>query len=203
MTPPLNSAPAAGRALVSWIIFVLAAVFALVALWLDLQVASLRTENTALNTERELADIAFKTAQTQLKERSFVAERLINDLSRQLREKEDLSRLKVVPLRSTPSPGARESTALALWDQAAQNGLLVAVYLPANSGDDDYALWIGGPGGQHPMATRVFHVGEHEVAVLPFAAGKPFQAVASFRITLKKRSDEPTAEGPTMLESGP
>ncbi|MDB6115894.1 MAG: Anti-sigma-K factor rskA [Lacunisphaera sp.] len=82
--------------------WIAAIALALAVAWFAQQNAVLRTENTGLRTERELADVACKLARNQLTERSLLAESMINDLGRKLRRSEDLAHLKVTALASRP-----------------------------------------------------------------------------------------------------
>ena len=108
----------------------IAAGLALAAVWLGSQNFSLRAENANIQTERQLAETAYKIAKNQLTERSLIAENMINDLGNKLRKSEDLARLKVTALASLAG-NTKQAQVIAVWDPEQQTGLLTMEKLPA------------------------------------------------------------------------
>jgi hypothetical protein len=200
MTPADDRVSRAGRVLPSGVLLATVGVLVVVMLGLLLMVDGLRTENAALATERDLAEVAGKTARAQLTERSLVAEQMINELGRQLREAGNLSRLKITAL--TPPPGtAPDSAGIVVWDQANQTGLLTVQKLPPNSDDDDYQLWIADSASGPPVNGGVFHIGFGGVVARNFVPGHPLTAVV-FSVSREKKGGTKSAPGPIVLVSG-
>lgn len=175
-----------------------AAALAITAGWLASRNLSLQSENDFLRTERQMAHIAYQSAQVQLKERSLLAEGLINDLGRQLRDQRDLTRLKVTALVALAG-GTPEARAIAVWDPGREAGLLTVEQLPAIADNQDYQLWVVDPAYPNPVDGGVFKPGADGRAVLTFKGDKPIKSVAAFAISLEKKGGVPKAEGPIVL----
>lgn len=181
-----------------WLPPALAAVLAVAALWLGSQNLTLRQENSTLRTERELAEIAYQTAQAQLHERSLIAESMITDLGRQLSEQQDLTRLKITALASLAG-NTPEAQAIAVWDPSRETGLLTVGNLPLIADNQDYQIWVVDPAYPIPVDGGVFKPGADGRAVLTFKGDKPIKTVAAFAISLEKKGGVPKAEGPIVL----
>jgi anti-sigma-K factor RskA len=176
----------------------LAAALAVTTTWLSLQNLSLRSDNNMLLTERRLAEIAYKTASNQLSERSLLAETMINDLGRQLREQHDLTRLKITALASLAG-NTPEAQAIAVWDPSRETGLLTVDHLPVIGENQDYQIWVIDPAYPIPVDGGVFKPGADGRAVLAFKGNKPVKGVSAFAISLEKKGGVPKAEGPIVL----
>jgi anti-sigma-K factor RskA len=175
-----------------------AAALALAATWLATQNLALRNENLALQTERELAEVAYKMAQNQLSERSLLAENMINDLGNRLRRSEDLSRLKISALASLAGD-TKEAQVIAVWDPGQQAGLLTMEKLPPIADTQDYQIWIVDPAYKDPVNGGVFHVAADGKITLAFKPDQPVAQAAAFAISLEKKGGVPKAEGPIVL----
>ena len=183
---------------IRWLPLAAAAALAITALWLGSKNLALRQENMSLRTERELAELAYQTAQSQLKERSLLAESMINDLGRQLREQQDLTHLKITALASLAG-NTKEARAIAVWDPARETGLLTVEKLPAIADNQDYQIWVVDPAYPIPVDGGVFKPDANGQAVLTFKGDKPIKTVAAFAISLEKKGGVPKAEGPIVL----
>ena len=181
-----------------WLPLAAAAAFAITALWLGSQNLALQQENMSLRTEKQLAEVAYQTAQSQLKERSLLAENMINDLGRQLREQQDLTHLKITALASLAG-NSKEAQAIAVWDPARETGLLTVQKLPAIADNQDYQVWVVDPAYPNPVDGGVFKPGPDGKAVLTFKGDKPIKAAAAFAVSLEKKGGVPKAEGPIVL----
>ena len=181
-----------------WLLLAAAAGLAVATLWLGSQNLRLHQENSALRTERELAQLAYRAAQNQLKERSILAESLINDLGRQLREQQDLTRLKITALASLAG-NTPEAQAIAVWDPGRETGLLTVDKLPVIADNQDYQIWVVDPAYPNPVDGGVFKPGADGRAVLTFKGNKPIKGAAAFAISLEKKGGVPKAEGPIVL----
>jgi anti-sigma-K factor RskA len=175
-----------------------AAALAVTAAWFARQAVALRDENTSLRTERQLAEVAYKMARSQLTERSLLAETMISDLGNQLRRSEDLARLKVTALASLAG-NTKEAQVIAVWDPQQQAGLLTMEKLPTIADSQDYQIWIVDPAYPNPVNGGVFHVGADGKVALPFKPDQPVAKAAAFAISLEKKGGVPKAEGPIVL----
>lgn len=183
---------------IRWLPLAAAAALAITALWLGSQNFRLRQENNSLRTERELAEIAYQTAQGELKERSLIAETMINDLGRQLGAQRDLAHLKVTALAALAG-NTPEARAIAVWDPGLATGLLTVEKLPVIADNQDYQIWVVDPAYPNPVDGGVFKPGADGRAVLTFKGNQPISTVAAFAISLEKKGGVPKAEGPIVL----
>lgn len=175
-----------------------AAGFALAAAWFGFGAYTLRSENTALRAERELADVAYRMARAQLDERTLLAEKMIADLGGRLQRSEDLSRLKITALASLLG-NTPEAKAIAVWDPEQQSGLLTVEKLPAIASGQDYQIWVIDPQYPIPVDGGVFKPDPTGKATLTFKGDKPIAEAAAFAISLEKAGGVPKAEGPLVL----
>ena len=176
----------------------LAAGLAVAAAWFASQNLNLRRENLTLRSERQLAELAYQMTQNQLAERSLLAEHMIADLGNQLRQSEDLTRLKVTALASLAG-NTKEAQAIAVWNPAQQSGLLTIEQLPAIAATQDYQIWIVDPAYPNPVNGGVFTVDPAGKAILGFKPDQPVTQVAAFAISLERKGGVPKAEGPIVL----
>lgn len=175
-----------------------AAALAAAALWFASQNSALRQENLALHNERQLAEVAYQMARSQLAERSLLAEKMITDLGNQLRRADDLTRLKVTALASLAG-NTKEAQAIAVWNPEQQTGLLTIEKLPAIADTQDYQIWVVDPAYKDPVNGGVFHVGPDGKVALGFKPDQPVKQAAAFAISLEKKGGVPKAEGPIVL----
>lgn len=175
-----------------------AAILAVTGTWLATQNIALRADNDALRTQNRLAELAFRSAQNRLAERSLLAETMIHDLGSRLRRSEDLARLKVAALASLAG-NTKEAQAIAVWDPEQQSGLLTFDKLPVIAEGQDYQVWVVDPAYPNPVNGGVFKPDETGHAVLAFKPDQPVRQAAAFAISLEKKGGVPKAEGPIVL----
>lgn len=175
-----------------------AACFALIAGLFWMRGTNLSAEAQSLAAQRELAEVAYKLAQSQLAERTLLAERAISDLGSRLKQTEDLGRLRVTALASLVN-NSPEARAIAVWDPSQQSGLLTVEKLPAIAAEQDYQIWVIDPDYPIPVDGGVFKPGADGKAVLTFKGDKAVQKVTAFAISLEKKGGVPKAEGPLVL----
>ena len=175
-----------------------AAALALATAWFARESTMLREENSALRTERQLAEVAYKMAQNQLSSRSLLAEKMIASLGDKLHRAEDLARLKVTALASLAG-NTKEAQVIAVWDPEQQLGLLTMEKLPAIADTQDYQIWIVDPAYPNPVDGGVFHVSQSGRVILPFKPAQPVTQAAAFAISLEKKGGVPVAVGPIVL----
>ena len=197
MTPPAESVPVAPRHPGSRVLLAVTAGFAVAALCLGLQLLKLRAEKVALAAERDLAEAACRIAQTELKERSLIAEGMINELGRLLRAKEDISHFKVAALTPPAAPDGATG-AIAVWDPAQQAGLLVGDKLPANAPDLAYRIWMFDPAGE-AVNCGTFRVSSDPRFVVAFRPERPVIGSATFEVCVDRAGAATASRGPAIL----
>jgi hypothetical protein len=195
---PSSSEPSAPRPAPRWLPWAVAAILAVMVAWLAAWNVALRNTSAILNTERQLGDVAYRMALSQLSERSLLAESMISNLGNRLRRAEDLSRLKILSLASS-SGDTREAGVIVVWDSARQTGLLVVEKLPATDAAHDYQIWIVDPAYRDPVNAGTFQVTASGRTTLAFKPDQPVTQAVSFAISREKKGGVPKAEGPILL----
>lgn len=193
-----DGAKVAAFPLLRFVPWAVAAGLAVAAIWTASQNVALRHENLTLRSERQLAEVAYQMVQNRLTERSLLAEKMITDLGNQLRQSEDLTRLKVTALASLAG-NTKEAQAIAVWNPELQTGLLTIEKLPAIADTQDYQIWIVDPAYPNPVNGGVFQVGADGKVALGFKPDQPVTQAAAFAISLEKKGGVPKAEGPIVL----
>jgi anti-sigma-K factor RskA len=181
-----------------WLPWAAAAILAIMVAWLAVWNLALRNTSAILTTERQLGDVAYRMALSQLSERSLLAESMISNLGNQLRRAEDLSRLKISSLVSQ-SGDTREAVVIAVWDPAQQAGLLVFEKLPPTDATQDYQIWIADPAYRDPVNAGTFQVTTAGRTTLAFKPDQPVTQAVSFAISREKKGGVPKAEVPILL----
>lgn len=175
-----------------------ATALALAVTWLAFRGHSLRAENESLLTERRLADVAYRTAQNRLAERSLLAEGMINDLGKRLHRSADLARLKVVGLAS-PAGSTTGTQAIAVWDPDQQTGLLTFDRKLPDATGQDYQIWIVDQASLNPVNGGVLHITTDGPATLVFKPDQPVKQATAFTISLERKGGVAKAEGPVVM----
>jgi hypothetical protein len=193
-----TKAAALGHSPLSIVLWAAAAALALTAIWLGFQNLTLRTENNNLNTERRLAEIAYRAVQNQFAERSLLAETMINSLGSELRRTGSLARLQACALVSQADT-VKDVQAIAVWAPDQQTGLLMFDNLPIIDPQQDYQIWVVDPAYPNPVNSGVFHVATGGRAALAFQPDQPIKQAATFAISLEKKGGVRKPEGPILL----
>lgn len=176
-------------------VLALVALLAAVVLFLLLTVLRLETENRSALADKELSEVALQSARTQLSERSFLAEQMINRLGRQLREKSAETRIfrLAPPAGSAPGPAA-----VVICDLPDALGLAAFTGLPPCAPEKEYRLWVvDAVGGKQLDAGAVCPAGDGRAATFFPLSG----AVGSATVTLESREPHGAPKGPSVLET--
>jgi hypothetical protein len=196
--PPAAPSSAGSTFLLRWLALAVAMALGVTAVWLSWQLEAVRTENTALRTERDLARVSSLALENQLAERTLLAERMINDLGRELREHSDLTQLKVMVLHP-PAENNDESLAVVVWNQQDQAGLLAVEQMPPNNDAQDYQIWIADPAQSEPVNGGLFHLRPGEKKTVAFKPDRSITVATGFAVSREKKGGAPKSEGPTVL----
>jgi hypothetical protein len=170
-----------------------AAAFALGTFWFGSRYYVARTEAMQLETQRELAAVALKVAETRLEAERIATARLAADLTKLEaaskprtadfhQAQDDLAGLKIVTLAATPGTSPR-ALAVAVWDPAQQQGVFTVDRLAANTADQRYELWMI---DQNPVSAGVFTVGPDGRAKVHFKPIHQVQTAAKFAVSREK-----------------
>ena len=115
-----------------------------------------------------------------------------------LEQRDAISQLKIATLSSklTDAPAA---SAVVLWDEKAQRGVLKVVDVPPNSADRDYQLWVVDSKYKDPVDGGTFHVAKDGTTKIAFTPSSPIATAKAFAISLERKGGVPKAEGPIVL----
>lgn len=198
-TRPASSSSAnfSFRNLLPWII---GAGFVSTLLWLGFRNQALRAENEVLQTRRTAAELAQRSVEAQLEERTLIAEEMINNLRASLRQIGDPRLLRVSFLVATLSnlPHAQGS---AVWDPSTSTGLLIASELPSVGPEQIYQIWLTDPMEDRAVSGGIFQPGTDGKAAAVFKVAQPITETTIFVVSLEKRGGAGARSGPTVLKS--
>jgi len=192
----------------AWLPWAAAACLALTSAWFGQLYLGSRFEAAALRDQQALADFQLRSTRNHLEAERLIARHQVSAvteqvaaLERQLKAQGDLANFKISTLASLLG-NSPQALAIAVWNPARQEGVLVVEKMPALASDKDYQLWLVDPQYPIPVDGGVFTVdpatGEAHVA---FKAGKPVKSVARFAVSLERKGGVPKAEGPMVLLS--
>jgi anti-sigma-K factor RskA len=200
----------------SWLVAVslaTAAGLALATAWLGQKYLVARSENDQLRQQVALADVALRGVRNQIAAERLVAGRQLADaqtrlseagrqlaaLDRQLKAEGDLSRYKLAALTSLLG-NSPQALAIAVWDPAAQKGLLKVSNLPTLGADKDYQLWVIDPQYPNPVDGGVFQVDARTGdARVPFAPGQRIGSAQKFAVSVERKGGVRVHQGPIVL----
>ena len=185
----------------AWIPWAIAACLALTSAWLAQLYFTQKSESIALNEQATLAQLGMQSVQNQLEAEHILASRQLADLQEQIKTNSDFSHLEIAKLVSLigHSPQAR---AIAVWDQATQQGVLTVEKLPALAADQDYQLWVIDPRYPDPVSGGVFTVDERTgTARIAFHPGQLIATAAKFAVSCERKGGRTKPEGPIVLLS--
>ncbi len=136
-----------------------------------------------------------------MKPNTLLADRRLADLQEQGKIDRDLSHLEIIRLVSLLGSSSK-ARAIAVWDQATQQGVLAVEKLPALAADQDYQLWVIDPKYPDPVSGGVLIVDSHTGAArLAFHPGQPIATAAKFAVSCERKGGRPRPEGPIVLLS--
>jgi len=185
----------------AWFPWAVAACLALTSAWLAQLYFSQKSESIAQHEQAALAQMEIQSMQNQIEGEHILASRQLADLQAQIKANGDLSHLEIAKLVSLlgHSPQAR---AIAVWDQATQQGVLTVEKLPALAADQDYQLWVIDPKYPDPVSGGVFTVdAQTGTARLAFHPGQLIATAAKFAVSCERKGGRPKPEGPIVLLS--
>lgn len=185
-----------------------AAAIAIVAvgLWtgrrqLDQRVKALTLSETAAQGDVAKARAAQLESEKQLADASSKASGLALELER-VKQSFELSRMEVATMRSSLKR-YEEGTALVVWNQEKQEGLLKLEHMPSVQANKDYQLWVICKECQHPVSAGVIKVGADGVTTITFKPSHRIVKALKFAISVEAQGGVPekSADGPIILAS--
>ena len=129
----------------------------------------------------------------------LIAERnqLHHRISR-LEARDLFAEIQVASLKSK-TVEAPNASAVVVWNEKRQRGLLRISQLPPNTEDNDYELWLFDRRYPLPVNGGVFHLRNEEPQQIGFRPQKPVRGTANFAISRERKGGVMQAEGPIVL----
>jgi anti-sigma-K factor RskA len=123
--------------------------------------------------------------------------RLRKRISR-LEQRDVLSEIQIASL-SSKLLSAPNASAVVVWDEKKQRGILKATQLPRNSKERDYQLWLIDARYKNPVNGGVFHMANDGPLSVLFQPAEPVRQAKGFAISIERKGGVPKAEGPIVL----
>jgi anti-sigma-K factor RskA len=185
----------------AWIPWAIAACLALTSAWLTQLYFTQKSESIAQHEQATLAQLEIQSVQNQLEVEHILASRQLADLQEQIKTNSDPSHLEIAKLVSLLG-NSSQAHAIAVWNQATQQGVLTVEKLPALAADQDYQLWVIDPKYPDPVSGGVFTVDARTgTARLAFHPGQLIATAAKFAVSCERKGGRPKPEGPIVLLS--
>ena len=185
----------------AWIPWAIAAGLALTSAWFAQLYFSQKSESIAQHEQATLAQLEMQGVQNQLEVEHILASRQLADLQEQIKTNSDPSNLEIAKLVSLLG-NSSQARAIAVWNQATQQGVLTVEKLPALAADKDYQLWVIDPKYPDPVSGGVFTVDARTgTARLAFHPGQRIATAAKFAVSCERKGGRPKPEGPIVLLS--
>jgi anti-sigma-K factor RskA len=115
-----------------------------------------------------------------------------------LEQQDILSQVQIVALRSQ-SVGAPAASAVVVWDEKRQRGVLKIAQIPQETADRDYQLWMVDPRYRNEVSAGVFHVAATGALTVMFQPIRPVREAKQFSVTLERKGGVTKVEGPIVL----
>jgi anti-sigma-K factor RskA len=109
-----------------------------------------------------------------------------------------LARVQIASLGSKLE-NAPNASAVVVWDEKKQRGVLKVTQLPRNADDHDYQIWLVDPRYKSPVNGGVFHVANDGSLSVLFHPNTPVREAQAFAISLERKGGATKAEGPIVL----
>lgn len=117
-----------------------------------------------------------------------------------LRQRDALSQVKIATLKVQLKAYA-QVIAVAVWDAAAQQGVMRFDNLPAAAADRDYQMWIIDPRYDAPVSAGIFTAGTGGGMEVKFKPDRPIALADKFAVSVERKGGAATPLGPIFLMS--
>ena len=128
----------------------------------------------------------------------FVDRAKMSERLTQLQHRDFLTQAQIATLSSKLAT-APQASAVIVWDEEKQQGVMKVVDTPATSADKDYQLWIVDPKYPQPVNGGVFGVDRTGATKISFKPDSHISSVKAFAVSLERKGGVPKAEGPMIL----
>ena len=96
---------------------------------------------------------------------------------------------------------APNATAVVVWDEEKQRGMLKVTGVPPAKSDRNYHLWVIDPKYPQPVSAGVFTVEKPELTRISFQASEPISHAQKFAVSLDPKGGAPEGHGPIVMIS--
>jgi anti-sigma-K factor RskA len=152
-----------------------------------------------LNHERAEAIGGSRQARSQLAEAQLESAHARQELAAS-QKSDALARVQIATLSSKLAQ-AQNATAVVVWDEEKQRGILKVTRMPKPAGGKDYQLWVIDPQYPQPVSAGIFQVEKPESTRVAFRAARPIGAAQKFAVSLEVKGGVPEVKGPIVMIS--
>jgi anti-sigma-K factor RskA len=152
------------------------------------RIAALASELEALRKEAPKERLAALTAEVEMLRKEAL----------ELRSRDALAQIRIATL-STAVAAYRKGSAVVVWDEENQRGVVRLVNLPPPATGKDYQLWVIDPKYPKPVSGGVVPVKADGSARVVFKADQPIENADKFAISVEPAGGVPSATGPIVF----
>lgn len=118
----------------------------------------------------------------------------------EIKQRSAISGMEIATLTSRLD-AAPNASAVVVWDEQNQEGLLKFTSMPKPEGDKDYQLWVVDPQYEKPVDGGVLAMDQKDLTQIKFRAAKPVKTAKQFVVSLEQKGGVPEGRGPAVLVS--
>lgn len=185
-------APVVPRNWAAWSGWAIAACLAVGCIWLNHDRSEARAGR--LQAQSDLTDAQQGLAQAQAEVARTHHELVASQ------QRDALARVQIATLSSKLAQ-AQNASAVVVWDEDRQRGILKVTRMPKPASGKDYELWVIDPQYPQPVSAGVFQVEKPELTRVSFQAARPIGAAQKFAVSLEAKGGVPEVKGPIVMIS--
>ncbi len=131
---------------------------------------------------------------------------LNSDRGKLLSQLDDLQQRDVfckmqIAMLSSKLESAPNASAVVVWDEEKQSGMLKVIGVPPAESDRHYHLWVIDPKYPQPVSAGVFTVEKPDLTPISFHASEPISHAEKFAVSLDPKGSAAEEHGPIVMIS--
>ena len=194
VAPPRN--PGAALLSLATLGWLLAVGFAGGTAYFSLRFLDQKAEAGRYWEEAELAKLEARSLEHRLEAIQIIDNKRTGDLQKA----SDVAGVRIARL-GLPKSKRRELSAVAVWNPANKEGVLLVERFPATEPTEDYQVWVSDPQKPEPFSAGVFAVGGDGAARVILRVEEPLPAASQFTIRRTRKGGSAKPDG-AVVASG-
>ena len=177
----------------------IAGCLAIALIWMAQRDATSRAEAALLRQQQAFADVGFENLIQQLEAERILSGRQLTMLQEQMKAHTGLASLQLAVLRPTPN-NSGDALAIALWDAAKQEGVMLVEKAPALPAGQRLELWlIEQKENAAPISGGVLKLSADSEARVRFKPTTAVSALKGFAMSREPRDSSAAHSQPTEV----